>query len=126
MANILKKEKSKIIKEAEEIYKSITKYQGQNEVLIDSLKDDVGQASSNLKDLIVVADDKQRENIENDLKQEFIDSLSGYRINRSKYGSLENVDIEEINEVTKDLKEELNNNKDFFLKGDFNFNFNGE
>jgi hypothetical protein len=60
-----------------EIYKNIKKYEAQNNVILDSLKDEISDANNQLGSMIVEVPLDQRQIINREIEEEFSKSLLG-------------------------------------------------
>jgi len=105
----------------EEIYKNIKKYEAQNNVILDSLKDEIFEAHNQIGNMIVEVPLEQRQIINREIEEEFSKSLAGYNINKAKFAHLKNLDPKELFEVSAKIKRELDSNDNFYLHGDYNF-----
>jgi hypothetical protein len=110
-----------IFHENEEIYKNIKKYETQNSVILESVKDEISEANKKLGGMIVEVDQSQREIVNRELEEEFSKSLAGYTIDKAKFAHLKNLDPKELYQVSSQIKKELDANDNFYLHGDYNF-----
>jgi hypothetical protein len=105
----------------EEIYKNIKRFEAQNNVILESLKDDISDASNKLSTMIVEVSPNQREIINKEIEEEFSKSIAGYTIDKAKFAHLRDLDPKEMFDVSSRIKRELDSNDKFYLHGDFNF-----
>jgi len=117
----MKLSETNLVQSNDEIYKNIKKYEAQNNVILESLNDDINVAHKELGNMIVEVPAEQRQLINQEIEEEFSKSLSGYNINKEKFVHLRELDPKEIFEVTGKIKKELDANDKFYLHGDFNF-----
>lgn len=87
--------------------------------LLNSIKDDIGDASRQINGLIVEATPEQREYIIRELEDNFLQSLQGYTINKSKYSHMNSIDPKEMIEISNTIKRQLDMNEKFYLHGDY-------
>jgi hypothetical protein len=80
----------------------------------------MNQTNKQIEGLIVDVTPQEREIIIKQLEEEYTRSLEGYIINKNKYTDLNQLDSKELIEINKNIKQQLNNNKKFYLHGDFN------
>jgi hypothetical protein len=104
-----------------EIYKNIKKYEAQNNVILDSLKDEISDANNQLGSMIVEVPLDQRQIINREIEEEFSKSLAGYNINKAKFAHLKDLDPKEMFDISARIKKELDSNDNFYLHGDYNF-----
>lgn len=71
--------------------------------------------------MIVEVPMNEREIINKEIEEQFSRSLSGYTINKNKYTHLKNLDPKELFDVSRQIKQELDRNDNFYLHGDYNF-----
>lgn len=108
-------------KSNDEIYKNVKRYEAQNSVLLESLKDEISDANNKLESMIVEVPMTEREIINKEIEEEFSKSIAGYTINKAKFAHLKNLDPKELFDVSSKIKKELDANDQFYLHGDFNF-----
>jgi predicted Rossmann fold nucleotide-binding protein DprA/Smf involved in DNA uptake len=101
-------------------YKNLKQYQTQNNVILESLKEEILNADNQLKSMIVEVPTEEIELIKHEIEEEFTKSLEGYTINKNKYPHLRELDPKEINEISQSIKKDLLKNDKFYLHGDFN------
>ncbi len=112
---------SHLVKLNDDMYKNIKKYEAQNNVILDSLKDEISEANNSLGSMIVEVPLDQRQIINNEIEEEFSKSLSGYNINKARFAHLKDLDPKEMFDVSARIKRELDSNDNFYLHGDYNF-----
>ena len=110
-----------LVKMNDDTYKNIKKYEAQNNVILDSLKDEVTNAHQQLGSMMVEVPSDQRQIINREIEEEFSRSLSGYNINKAKFIHLKDLDPKEMFDVSAKIKKELDSNDNFYLHGDYNF-----
>lgn len=104
---------------ANSTYKNLKQYQGQNNVIMESLREEINHASNQLSGMVIEVPPEEIDIIKRELEEEFTKSLEGYNINKNKYPHLRQLDPKEINDISKIIKNELNRNDKFYLHGDF-------
>jgi hypothetical protein len=110
-----------LVKQNDSLYKNIKKYEAQNNVILDTLKDEISDANKQLGGMISEVPEKERAIINKELEEEFSRSLTGFNINKGKYTHLKNIDPKELYDLSAKIKKELDSNDNFYLHGDFNF-----
>ncbi len=95
-----------LFSENEDIYKNIKKYQAQNSVILDSIKE---------------VNQDQRNIVNREIEEEFSKSLAGYTIDKAKFAHLKDLDPKEMYQLSAQIKKELDSNDNFYLHGDYNF-----
>lgn len=102
--------------------KIVCKFQHFNLIsILESLRDQIAETTKDLNNMVGTASSQEREIIVKELSDEFTRSLSGYNINKARYSHLNNIDQKELSDISNAIKNELNSNKNFYLRGDYNF-----
>ena len=107
--------------ENERLYKTLKRYENQNNVIMDTLKEEINEAHNQISSMIIEVPLNEREVINKEIEEQFTKSLSGYNINKNKYSHLTDIDPSEMINLSNQIKKDLDRNEKFYLHGDFNF-----
>jgi len=107
--------------ENEKLYKTLKRYENQNNVIMDTLKEQINETHNQLNSMVVEVPLNEKPFITKEIEDQFTKSLSGYTINKNKYAHLKEIDPTEIFNIANQIKRELDKNDKFYLHGDFNF-----
>lgn len=107
--------------ESEKLYKTLKRYENQNNVIMDTLKEQINDTHNQLNSMIIEVPLTERPFITKEIEDQFTKSLSGYTINKNKYVHLREIDPSELINISNQIKKELDRNEKFYLHGDFNF-----
>lgn len=120
MIKELKEHEQNLTDLSTQTYKNLKQFQSQNNVILDSLRDEIVNSENQLKGMIVEVPGNEVGEIKKEIEEEFTRSLEGYTVNKNKYPHLRGLDPKEVNEISSIIKHELNRNDKFYLHGDFN------
>lgn len=107
--------------ESDKLYKTLKRYENQNNVIMDTLKEQINDTHNQLNSMIIEVPLGERPFITKEIEDQFTKSLSGYTINKNKYVHLREIDPSELIYISNQIKKELDRNEKFYLHGDFNF-----
>lgn len=88
---------------------------------MDNIKTEVIQASRDFDAIYKPLFGDMKFRTVDQLKKQYIQSLTGYNVEKNKYKLVETIDPVELNHFNNNLKRDLGQNKDFYLYGDRNF-----
>jgi hypothetical protein len=107
--------------ETEKTFNSLKRYETQNNVIMDTLKDEINETHNQINSMVVEVPISERIIINKEIEDEFTKSLQGYTINKNKYSHLKIIDPNEMTNIANQIRMQLDRNEKFYLHGDFNF-----
>mmetsp|Transcript_21802 Transcript_21802/g.22713 ORF Transcript_21802/g.22713 Transcript_21802/m.22713 type:complete len:482 (+) Transcript_21802:16-1461(+) len=119
--NFLKIKKNLIKEGQASMVSQARKYSDESRLILDNVKTEVIQTNKEFDSIYkpLVGDPKVK--TINQLKEEYMHTLTGYHSERSKYKLAQGIDPEDLSKFNTNLKSSLGQNKDFYLYGDRNF-----
>ena len=97
------------------------RYENQNNVIIDTLKEEINEAHFKISSMIIEVPLNEREVINKEIEEQFIKSFYGYNINKNKYAHLTDIDPYEMINLSNQIKKFLDMKEKIYLQGDYNF-----
>lgn len=120
MIEELKGQEQNLTNLSNKTYKNLKQYQTQNNVILESLREEILNSENQLKGMIVEVPIEEIDLIKHEIEDEFTRSLEGYTVNKNKYPHLRELDPKEVNDISQIIKRDLIKNDKFYLHGDFN------
>ena len=117
----LKIKKKKVLDSVKSIGNQAQKYTEQSKLILDNIRSEVIEAARDFDSIYKPLQGTMKESTMSQLRDEYMKSLTGFSVDKSKHKLVETVDPEDLNKFNMALKNTLGGNKEFYLYGDRGF-----
>lgn len=97
------------------------KYNEESKLILGNINTEVIQANKEFNSIYKPLEGDHRSKTIDQLKREYLESLTGYNIDKSKFRYVQSIDPDDLMHFNNNLRGSLSQNKDFYLYGDRNF-----